>query len=212
MLTAKQAFGLGHAVPMVGIYLEGTDLLAQAGRGASPDLTARLSALIASFEGRKSGVIANVRRVESLLSALGVAGGPPPRIPADYAPWAHRILTAVEGALKPAHLELATLHLLGRLTGEALEALNLASFELHLLEAAPGHAWLTEQLDRERVSLRRLDASIRGASAMLAPPASTALVTLASELAAGAPDLAATQASLRRCSDAVDQIEATLAG
>lgn len=212
MLTAPHAFVLGHAVPIVGIYFRAVDMLAH-GKQRAP-LAARATELLAMQDGRKGDVVANVRRVESLLAEIPANAGAPPRFPNEFDAWSQRILDVVEAQVKPAHVALATLHLIGRLAGGGLQALNVATYAIALDAAAPGDDWVAAQLATDRAELARLAGSLRGSAALFSggDAARAALVELADDFAAAAlVDLGATQAAMKRCGARLSTIEAGLA-
>jgi hypothetical protein len=210
MLTTPQAFVLGHTVPIIGIYFRGSQLF-EAAQSHAP-LATRARELLASFDARKPGVIANVRRVESLLAEVPATAGDLPRMPADFEPWAARVLLAVEAGLA-GELGLATIHLLGRLVGDALAQLNLGVYVLALDAAAPGDAWIATQLRHYRVELRRLATAVRGPAALVRKPSAvTALVEIADAIERSTLDrIDATQDAMKLCSERIVRIEAALA-
>jgi hypothetical protein len=211
MITAPQAFVLGHAVPVIGIYFRASDLLARAAQSATAPLAARGNELLASMDGRKAGVIANVRRVEALLSALPALVGDPPKLPADYELWQQRVFDATEAALagEPA---LATVHLLGRIAGDALATLNLGIYAIALADTAPGEPWLVDRLRADRIELRRLGTAIRGPAALLpSTDGRAAMIEMADDLErTDLVTVADTQTAMKRCADRLPRIEKAL--
>lgn len=213
MLTSSQLFGLGHTVPVIGIYFKSAVLLDRALDG-SPPVAGRARELLGTFEARKPTVIANVRRTEELLAVLGGSAGAPPRLPAEFGPWSGRVLEAVEGTLGAERVGLATFHLVGRLCGEALATLNLAIYALALGDVAdPSDAsWLDPELAHARAGLGRLARAVRGAAGMVPAPAASGLASLADALEAERLDgFAEAQAAMKRCAEHVTQVEAALA-
>jgi hypothetical protein len=205
MLTAPHAFVLGHSVPIIGIYFRSLDLLTSAKDGGF----ARAAELLASLDGRQAGTISNVRRVEGLLAEIPANAGSPPRTPSDFDAWAARILDAVEAHVKPSEPLLATIHLVGRQVGSALQTINMAVYELALLDANAGDAQISGMLDQERTELARVARSIRGGAAMV--PAHGETIGYADELDAIRLDsVAEAQAAMQRCSDRLTRIEAAL--
>ncbi|HEX4455057.1 MAG TPA: hypothetical protein VH143_29555 [Kofleriaceae bacterium] len=203
MLTAPHAFVLGHAVPIIGIYFRAVDLLTSAADGGF----ARGRELLDSLDGRKAGTTANVRRVESLLAEIPATVGEPPRTNSDYDAWAQRILDAVEQTVKPADPIVATVHLVGRQVGSALQHINLAVYELTLIAANAGDSQLTGMLDQERADLARIARSLRGAS--VASPANGETLGFADELdRAHLSSVGDAQALMKRCSDRMAKMEA----
>jgi hypothetical protein len=202
MLTAPHAFVLGHTVPIIGIYFRALELLGSAKDGGF----ARAPELLASLDARQADTIANVRRAESLLAELPASAGAPPRTPADYDAWSTRILDAVEAGADKA---LAAVHLVGRQCGSALQTINMAVYELALLDANPGDAQITGMLDQERSELARVSKSLRAASLMV--PANGETAGFADELdAASLGSLADAQAAMKRCADRLSRIEAAI--
>ena len=213
MLTGSQLFALGQTVPVIGIHFQAALLLDRAQDG-SPPAAARARELLGTFEARKPGVIANVRRTEALLAALGGSAGAPPRMPAEFAVWAGRVLEEVEGKLGADRVGLATFHLVGRLCGEALATLNLAIYALALGEAAePADAsWLEPELAQDRDGLDRLARALRGAAAIVPAPAASGLTGLADALATEPlGGVAEAQTAMKHCAELVTQVEAALA-
>ena len=202
MLTAPHAFVLGHTVPIIGIYFRALELLGSAKDGDF----AQAAELLASLDARHAGTIANVRRAEALLGELPASAGDPPRTPADYDAWAKRILDAVEAG---ADRSLATVHLVGRQCGSALQTINLAVYELALLDANAGDAQITGMIAQEREELARLSRLLRAASLMV--PAGGETAQFADELDnIELVSLADTQAAMKRCADRLPRIEAAL--
>lgn len=203
MLTAPHAFVLGHAVPIIGIYFRALDLLTTAADG---NFT-RGRELLDSLDGRKAGTVANVHRVESLLAEIPATVGAPPKTGDDYDAWAQRILDAVEHTVKPKNPIVATVHLVGRQVGSALQHINLAVYELTLIAANAGDTQLTGMLDQERADLARISRSLRGAS--VASPANGETAGFADELdRARLSSVDDAQALMKRCSDRMTRLEA----